>query len=168
MQNEKRLYTDPLGFLNFWIGNDGTNYLAQQRSYALVYNGKLVYRGSELSQIVFSPNGKHYGYIIGGGGAIVDGSTKVGAVHFTQLTDLGHFAYWGDKPGSLQFAAYVDGKIVDPVATSAYINEDATHILTGYGNDTSWKLDNKPVQLDNANGGFEFDNNILYVYRLTN
>jgi hypothetical protein len=175
----KDIFKHNSGFLNLWISDDGSKYLAELRNIengnfvdSLVLDGKEIYKGRELKEKIFSDNGQHYAYIknpskIGGvdGEFVVDGETKLQApnFNFSQITNLGHYAV--NDTNNKKF--YIDTKAynTDSFIIHVFINDNASNYLTEDGLGV-WKLDGNIISLENTKGGVEIGDNIVYVYGL--
>lgn len=171
------------GFINVFVSNDGQHYFAHLRGpqeqwnkFRLIYDGKEVYTGSDISDTMnISPNGLHYFFQTSSMKdqiLYVDGKQVANSnpISFPQVTDGGHYAFSAFGLNN-QTKIYIDKNIVNinlkaSVTPFVTINQDATHNLVLDG---VWYLDKKQIDLgENVGTNVEFENNILYVYHISN
>lgn len=176
------LFLHENGILRYWINTDGSSYYASLRNFdeagnfveSLVKDGTEIYKGRELSQKLFSPNGAHYAYLSSDGSGmqnlVVDGVVvhSSSALFVEQITDLGAYCAW-DSANQLVLINGVEIPVQGNSRIKCYINDDASHSLIQ--DEESWLLDGHPVQFPELNPrdtivSVEMKGDVWVVYRV--
>lgn len=176
------LFLHENGILGYWINTDGSSYYASLRNFdeagnfveSLVKDGAEIYKGRELSQKLFSPNGAHYAYLssdnTGMQNLVVDGTVvhSSSALFVEQVTDLGAYCAW-DPANQLVLINGAEFSVQGNSRIKCYINGDASHALIQ--DEGSWLLDGHPVQFSELNPAntiesVEMKGDTWFVYRV--